>query len=135
MKISPASVAGRRLLGWGVTEDELRRTRFYAFDLQAGGAITIALPMKRAAVLMKRKYLVRTQQGELADGRHLALVRHELCHVSQVKRWGLFGYWARHLWARIQSRTLLAEKTFAEAPCYEAQRLAARDFDQDVPVP
>lgn len=129
MKIAAGSVAGIRLIGWGVTELELRRTRIYAFDLQVGGAITIALPMKRAWILIKRRYLVGSPEGGLADGRHLALIRHEFCHVSQIRRWGVLGYWARHIWARIRSRSLLAQETFAEAPCYEAQRIAAKDFD------
>jgi len=41
MKVSPVTAAGRRLLGWGVTDDEPRSARCYAFDLQVGGAITI----------------------------------------------------------------------------------------------
>lgn len=63
MKVSPVTAAGRRLLGWGVTDDEPRSARCYAFDLQVGGAITIALPVARAVILMRRKYLVRTQDG------------------------------------------------------------------------
>ena len=91
-----------------------------------GGAITVALPFKRAVILLKSRYL---QLPELADGRHLALIRHEFCHVNQLQRWGFAQYWLRHLWARVRTRSVLAAESDAEAPCYEAQRLAARDFE------
>lgn len=129
MKIGPDSVAGRRLLGWGVTERELERARLYRWNWQKGGAITVALPFKRAFIFLQSRYLVTGGGGDLTDGRHLALIRHEFCHVAQLQRWGFAGYWLRHLWARVRTRNLLAANSEVEAPCYEAQRLATRDYE------
>jgi hypothetical protein len=93
------------------------------------GAITVALALDRALILMRSRYLVRGADGALADGRHLALIRHEFCHVAQLQRWGFVQYWLRHLWARVRSGSVLAADSEVEAPCYEAQRLAAEDFE------
>ncbi|MBI4305350.1 MAG: hypothetical protein HY678_03425 [Chloroflexi bacterium] len=128
MRIRPETPAGRRLLSWGVTATHLGRTRIFGWDLQRGGAITIALPLRLALIPIRRRYLVRDAQGELADGPHLALIRHEFCHVQQNSEWGFLGYWRRHLLARLRSRSLLAAESDVEAPCYEAQRHATADF-------
>jgi hypothetical protein len=129
MRIEATSVGGRRLIGWGVSSVELGRARLFRWDRQKGGAITIALPFNRAVILLRNRYLVRAPDGTLADGRHLALIRHEFCHVAQLQRWGFFQYWLRHLWARVRSRSVLAAESDVEAPCYEAQRLAVKDFE------
>jgi hypothetical protein len=129
MRIAPDSVAGRRMIGWGVSPVELGRARLFRWDRQKGGAITVALPFNRALILMRGRYLTRGADGALLDGRHLALIRHEFCHVAQLQRWGFLQYWLRHLWARVRSCSVLAAGSDVEAPCYEAQRLAAKDFE------
>jgi hypothetical protein len=129
MRIEANSVAGGRLLSWGVTERQLRRARLFRWDWQKGGAITVAAPFKRAFILMRSKYLPLGNDRALTDGRHLALIRHEFCHVEQLERWGFAGYWLRHLWARVRTRNLLAAESEVEAPCYQAQRLATKDYE------
>ena len=49
------------------------------------------------------------------------LLAHEWCHVRQIRRWGAWGYLARHLWARIVTRSLWAYDHSIERECYEAK--------------
>ena len=129
MKISPDSVAGKRLLGFGVTDSELAKARLLHWNAQLGGAITVALPFGRVVILMKSRYLPVGSDGQLIDGPHLPLVRHEFCHVAQIQRWGFFRYWAMQLWARVQTRSVLARESAVERPCYEAEAEAAAEYD------
>ena len=124
MKIDPASAAGALLVQFGVTPDELRAASFHRWDLQLGGAITVALPGRRARILMRSHYLPTGADGQLTVGSHLSTVRHELCHVRQLSQWGFLGYWWRHLMARIRTRSVLAQESEEERPCYEAQAQA-----------
>ena len=124
LKITPESEAGKTLMSFGVTADELEAATFGKLDWQSGAAVTLALPFGGCLILAKSKYLKTDEKGELPVTYSLNLLRHELCHVNQVKRWGFFGYWRRQLWARVQTRSLLARESDAERPCYEAQREA-----------
>ena len=113
MKIDPSSEAGRLLIEMGVSEEDLGATRFVRFNWQAGGAITLPIPFGGCVVLAKSRFLPAGDDGELAVGRHLALLRHEMVHVRQRKEWGFLGYWARHIWARRPVLIGLAALTMA----------------------
>ena len=126
MKIAPASAAGQKLMSFGVTAQELDAASFLRLDWQFGSAVTLALPGGKCLVLIKGKYLEKDETGGLRLTPALGYFRHELCHVGQALRWGFFGYWRRHLWARLKTRSILAKESDAERPCYEAGA-AARD--------
>ena len=128
MKITPESEAGRKLMSFGVTAAELGAATFARLDWQRGGAVTFALPFGTCLILVKSKYLKTDEKGQLPVTYSLRLIRHELCHVNQAKRWGFFGYWRRQLWARVQTRSLLAQNSDAERPCYEAQHQAEEEL-------
>lgn len=128
MKITPESEAGRTLMSFGVTAGELEAATFGRLDWQQGAAVTLALPFGRCLILVKSKYLKTDEKGELPVSHSLNLIRHELCHVNQAKRWGFFGYWRRQLWARVQTRSLFARDSDAERSCYEAQAKAAQEL-------
>ncbi|MEX0761111.1 MAG: hypothetical protein WD208_05890 [Dehalococcoidia bacterium] len=124
MRIDSASACGKVLVGLGVTEDELRAVKLFRWDFQLGDAITVALPGRRAVILMKNSHLRLGDDGQLAVGWHLSLLRHEMCHVRQALGWGFLRYWRTHLLARVTSRSVSARETDCEKPCYEVQRNA-----------
>lgn len=130
MRIDPTSEAGRLLLEMGVPEEDLEAARFVRFNWQAGGAITLPIPFGGAVVLAKNRYVVTGDDGAIAVGRHLALLRHELVHVRQRKDWGILRYWMKHLWARVTTGSLLARESDAERPGYEAQHAAYQFLDE-----
>ena len=129
MKISPDSGVGRRLLGFGVTEEEIAATHVFCWDMQVGAAVTLPLPNGAAVVLAKDRYLPQDPTGRLQDGRHVALLRHEFCHVRQIREWGVLTYLGKHIAARIQTRSILARDSDVERPCYEAQRRALAEYE------
>ena len=92
VRIKPTSPAGQFLLSQGVTEDVLTATTFRVLNWQAGAAITVMLPLGRAAIFVKSKYLQPDTNGDLPVNRRLPLLRHELFHVQQGKDWGFIGY-------------------------------------------
>ena len=131
MKISPNTAAGKHLLGeahdahgpheLGVDPEDLRKAYIVPFNLQLGGAITLPVPLLGAIILIKSKHL-EFEGHELRDSSLLSLLRHELCHVSQFRRWGTALYILRHIWARIQTLSVLAADSSVELGCYEVQR-------------
>ena len=129
MNISPDSVVGRRLLGFGVTEEELAATRVFQWDVQPGAAGTSPLSGETATILAKGRYLPLDSRGQLRDGRHVALLLHEFCHVRQIREWGALRYLGKHIAARIQTRSILARDSDVERPCYEAQRRALAEYE------
>lgn len=129
MKISPDSVVGRRLLGFGVTEEELAATGVFQWDVQPGAAGTFPLSGESAVILAKGRYLPLDSRGQLRDGRHVALLRHEFCHVRQIREWGALSYLGKHIAARIQTRSILARDSDVERPCYEAQYRAQAEYE------
>ncbi|GEM_PF-1760116 len=86
------------------------------------GGITLILPFGKAIVIIESRYLRRDETGELIVDRQIALLRHELCHVQQGEDWGTLGYWRRHIWARIKSRSMAAKETDVECCCCDALR-------------
>ena len=132
MKISRNTAAGKHLLGeahdahdaheWGVDPEDLHKAYITRFDLQSGGAITLPVPLLGAIIFIKSKHL-EFDGHELRDSSTLALLRHEMCHVNQIRRWGTVLYILRHLWARIQTFSVLAKDSSVEVGCYEVQRL------------
>ena len=130
MRIDPASDAGKLFLEMGVPEEDLRAVRFLGFNWQTGGAVTLALPFWGAAVLVKTKYLTVGEDGHLELNRHLALLRHEMVHVRQRAEWGFLRYWAKQLWARVKTRSILAPDSDVEKPGYEAQAAAYKFLDE-----
>ena len=124
MRIAIGSPSAERLAQHGVGESEIAATRFYVFNFQIGAAITLPVPLLGPVVLIKGKRLVRDADGELADGPAIRFPVHELCHARQVLDWGTLRYLARHIWARIKTRSVLAANAPEEVPCYEAQEAA-----------
>lgn len=121
MRIDPASRPGRRLVGLGVTEEQLRFVRFYAFDLQLGGAVTLAVPFWGCVILARRTYLQVDSEDSAVSAVSLSLLRHEMCHVRQRRQWGFLRYVWRHSMARLKTRSIMAAGAETEMPCYEAQ--------------
>ncbi len=136
MRIDPRSAAGKHLLGepheahgahpWGVDPENLATTRFITFNLQLGDAITLPIPFVGPVVLIKSKFL-EFDGHELKDAPSLWLLRHELCHVAQIRRWGSLGYVLKHLWARMRTRSILATDSDVEAECYEIHERFRRE--------
>ena len=129
MEISPDSVVGRRLLGFGVTGEEIAATRVFQWDLQLGAALTLPLSDHTAVILAKDRYVPLDSRGQLLDGRHVALLVHEFCHVRQIREWGALTYLGKHIAARIETRSILARESDVERPCYEAQRRALAEYE------
>lgn len=130
MRIAPDSDVGRRLVGFGVTEPELVATHVFCWDVQVGAALTLPLGGGSAVILAKGRYLPRAPVGgALRDGRHVALILHEFCHVRQIREWGCLTYLGKHVAARIRTRSLLAVDSEVERPCYEAQARAEAEYD------
>ena len=130
MKISPDSVVGRRLLGFGVTREELAATHVFRWDFQVGAAVTLPLAGDAALILAKSGYVPQEAPGVLGDGRHVALLRHEFCHVRQIREWGALDYLGKHIAARIETRSILARESDVERSCYEAQYRAEAEYDK-----
>ena len=131
MKIDPNTAAGKHLLGepheahgahaWGAEPTDLRKAHIFRFNFQLGGAVTLPIPFLGALVLIK-SHLLDFDGKELRDAATLSSLRHELCHVIQVRRWGTALYLLIHLWARVQTFSVLAKSSSAEAGCYEIER-------------
>lgn len=134
MRIPPDSPTGRKLQDLGVPRQALEKTRLYAFDLQKGGAITLGIPFWGAVVLMRRRSLPRDLPERVPELRSVALLAHEFCHVQQLLRWGALPYLARHLWARIATRSLLTAEAAVERECYQVQQAVLRSSSDDRPV-
>ena len=128
MKISPDSHSGKHLLGrlhgghgahsFGADPADLDKATFIVFNFQVGAAITLPVPFLGGLILHKSKYLDGAHK-EFKDTPDLWLVRHELCHVSQIRRWGVARYLAKHVWARVRHVSLLAKSSDVEACCYK----------------
>ncbi len=128
MKIQPNSVVGQRLLGFGVTGEEMVATHVFRWDWQFGAAVTLPLSKGAAVILAKSRYAPQASVGVLSDGRHVALIRHEFCHVRQIREWGALNYIGRHIAARIKTRSILARESDVERSCYEAQARAEAEY-------
>ena len=126
MKILSTTAAGAELQTFGVSAAHLDSTRFWGWRKPfIHGGITLVLPMGKAIVIIEARYLRKDADGELIVDRQIALLRHELCHVQQGEDWGVLGYWSRHIWARIKSRSMGAKENDVERHCYEALREVA----------
>lgn len=131
MKISPDSDSGKHLLGQphgshgahslGADPADLERATFIVFNFQAGAAITLPIPFLGGLVLHKSRFLDDARK-EFKDNSDLWLVHHELCHVDQIRRWGVAKYLAKHVWARLRNFSILAESTDVEAGCYQVYK-------------
>ena len=121
MRIALESPSAKRLMQHGVDPRELRASRIYVFDFQAGAAITLPIPILGPTILIKRKRLVFDEDNELEDSERLAFLRHELCHVRQILDWGGLAYMRRQLWARVKTLSLYAKTAPEESACYSAQ--------------
>ena len=130
MRIQSDSIVGQRLLGFGVTEEEMAATHVFRWEWQFGAAVTLPLLNGPAVILAKSRYVPQASVGVLSDGRHVALIRHEFCHVRQVREWGAVTYIGRHIAARIKTRSILARESDVERPCYEAQYRAEAEYEK-----
>lgn len=104
----------------------LKATGFRVLNRQAADALTVVWPFGKATVFIKSEFIETDDSGEIPVGWHLALIRHELYHVEQGRKWGFVGYWACHLWARVKHRSIKAKEASVEAPAYELQRAAEK---------
>ena len=77
--------------------------------LQFGLALTLPITRRRA-VILSRKWPIPEKTR-----------KHEMCHTRQIERWGVPGYWARHIWARIVTRNFYAANHPVETECYAAE--------------
>ena len=77
--------------------------------LQSRSAITI--PLLFRSVLILHNFDVLPQ----------SILRHENCHVKQYQRWGLLKYYAKHIWARVVTRSIFAYNHPIERECYDLQ--------------
>ena len=128
MRIATDNPSADRLARHGVGPSEIAATRFYVFNYQKGAAITLPVPFLGPVVLIKGERLVRDADDELTDGPDIRFPVHELCHARQVLDWGTLRYLARHIRARIQTRSILAKSAPEEVPCYEAQEAAEASY-------
>lgn len=80
--------------------------RAVRWRVQPGAAITLPVPFCGPVIFHKRPL----------EG---ALLRHELCHVRQLRRWGNIPYVCKHVWARVTSRSLMAKDHPVEKECYD----------------
>ena len=134
MRIRSGSRGERILTSHGVGLREIEATRIYVLNFQKGAAITLALPFLGPTILIKRAWLGLDENNELTDSWHMQMLCHELCHVRQMQEWGSLRYMARHLLARIKTRSVLAKSAPEERECYEVQERVAqhyRDRDSD----
>ncbi len=131
MRILSTSAAGAELQTFGVSTGHLDRTTFWGWRKPfISGGLTVVLPFGKTIVIIESRYLRKDADGELIIDRQIALPRHELCHVQQGEDWGVLGYWRRHIWARIKSRSMGAKETDVERHCYEALRKVAEKHPQ-----
>ena len=121
MRIKPGSANAGLLQRHGVKPRELEAARIFVFNLQLGGGITLPLPFFGPTILLKSKWLVYDQSGQLEDSSSIKMLRHELCHVRQILDWGTRSYLRRQIWARVRSFSLYARSSPEEADCYLAQ--------------
>ncbi len=121
MKLQPDTPSASRLMQHGVQLTELEAARIYVFDWQVGAAITLAVPRFGPVILIKRRWLVYDDGGELADNESLKKLRHEMCHVRQILDWGGLTYLRRQLWARVKTGSLYARASPEESGCYIAE--------------
>ena len=124
LRIKPDSPAGRFMLGQGVSRADLEAATIKTLNRQFGHALTVTWPWGGATIYLKESRMPNIVDGEIAVDDRLPLLRHELVHVEQGRKWGFAGYWARHLWARVRHRSVLAQTSAAERPAYEAQAAA-----------
>ena len=121
MKLQPDTPSASRLMQHGVELSELEAARIYVFDWQVGAAITLAVPLLGPVILIKRRWLVYDDDGELADNESLKKLRHEMCHVRQILDWGGVVYVCRQLWARVKTGNLYARASPEESECFTAE--------------
>ncbi len=99
----------------------MRPVHIVNWRYQLGSATTLPL-LKRTLILVWPEY--RCDQG---------LIDHEMCHTRQVERWGVLGYYCRHLaqrlspascWRRLRAggiaAAVLATDCPAERECYDS---------------
>ena len=121
MKILSTTAAGVELQMYGVDVAHLDSTTFWGWrNLFISGSLTVVLPFGKAIVIIESRYLRKDANGQLVIDRELPLLQHEVCHVLHGEDWGTLGYWRRHIWARIKSRSIAAKETDVERHCYEA---------------
>lgn len=128
MKLQPDTPSASRLMRHGVELSELQAARIYVFDWQVGAAITLAVPLLGPVILIKRRWLVYDDDGELADDESLKKLRHEMCHVRQILEWGGLAYLRRQLWARVKTGSLYARASSEESECYTAEANVTRFY-------
>ena len=128
MKLQPDTPSASRLMQHGVELSELKAARIYVFDWQVGAAITLAVPLLGPVILIKRRWLVYDDDGELADNESLKKLRHEMCHVRQILDWGGLAYLRRQLWARVKTGSLYARSSPEESECYSAEAKVTRFY-------
>ena len=121
MRLQPDTPSAIRLMQHGVELPELEAVRIYVFGWQAGAAITLVVPLLGPIVLIKRRWLVYDDDGELADSESLRKLRHEMCHVRQILDWGGLPYLRRQLWARVKTGSLYARASPEESDCYAVE--------------
>ena len=122
MRFAVSSPSGALLMQRGVAKRELAAARVYVLNFQVGAAITLPVPFFGPVILIKSAWLVMNEKGELTDTEHVQILCHEFCHVRQILDWGTAVYMARHLWARVRTRSLLAKSAPEESECYEVTR-------------
>ena len=132
MKIKLDSDSAARLKKHDVGVRELKAVHIFVFDMQAGAAITLPIPILGPVILIKRKWLVFDDDDELEDSARIRILRHELCHVRQILDWGALAYMRRQIWARVKTLNLYAETAPEESVCYTAQAKAAAHYSDQV---
>ena len=133
MRFAVSSPSGALLMQRGVAERELTAARVYVLNFQVGAAITLPVPFFGPVILIKSAWLAWDDAGELTDTEHVKVLCHEYCHVRQILDWGTMAYAARHLWARVRTRSLLAKSAPEESECYEVTRTVEAHYRRPGP--
>lgn len=129
MRISPESRSAQVLTFHGVGRRQLEATRVFVWNFQLGSAITLPVPIVGPSIFIKRAWLDYDEDGELRDSAHIKMLCHEFCHIHQIQEWGSVKYVARHLLARIRTRSVLARSAPEEEECYSVQERVGRYYE------
>jgi len=121
MQILLGSASAELLKKHGLAQRELGATHIFVFNLQLGAAITLPFPILGPVILIKRKWLVYTDDNNLHDSESIKMLCHEFCHVRQILDWGSLTYLRRQVLARFKTRNLYARTAPEESECYSVQ--------------